>query len=113
VASTGCAVILEVARLDVRPGEAEVFEAAFAEAQTIVASMQGYRWHALQRCLEETQRYLLLIAWDTLEDHTVGFRGSPRYQDWKRLLHRFYDPFPIVEHYVACAPLSSRERLLA
>ena len=47
-----------------------------------------------------THRYLLLVQWQTLADHTVGFRGSTAYQDWKALLHAFYDPFPTVEHYV-------------
>lgn len=100
-------MILEVARLDVRRGTSDAFEAAFSEAQTIVSSMPGYRWHALQRCLEDEGRYLLLIAWDALEDHVVGFRGSREYQRWKELLHSFYDPFPTVEHYVACPSLSS------
>ena len=93
-------MILEVAVLDVRPGESEAFEAAFREAQVIIASMPGYRSHQLQRCVENADRYLLLVEWDTLEAHTVGFRGSAEYQRWKALLHRFYDPFPTVEHYV-------------
>lgn len=93
-------MILEVAVLDVRPGESEAFEAAFREAQAIIASMPGYRSHQLQRCVENADRYLLLVEWDTLEAHTVGFRGSAEYQRWKALLHRFYDPFPTVEHYV-------------
>ncbi len=93
-------MILEVAVLDVRPGETDAFEAAFREAQAIIASMRGYRSHQLQRCVENADRYLLLVEWDTLEAHTVGFRGSAEYQRWKALLHRFYDPFPTVEHYV-------------
>ena len=48
---------------------------------------------------EEERKYLLLVGWDTLEDHTIGFRGSEKYQEWKRLLHHFYDPFPTVEHF--------------
>lgn len=92
-------MILEVAILDVRPGEAERFEAAFREAQAIIASMPGYLSHQLQRCVENDRRYLLLVEWRTLEDHTRGFRGSPEYQRWKALLHHFYDPFPVVEHY--------------
>lgn len=90
---------LEVAHLDVKHGETEAFEAAFAEAQRIIASMSGYRWHQLQKCVENDHRYLLLVSWERLEDHTEGFRGSPEYQDWKRLLHHFYDPSPTVEHY--------------
>jgi heme-degrading monooxygenase HmoA len=92
-------MILEVAVLDVRPGETAAFEAAFREAQTIIASMAGYRSHQLQRCVENDARYLLLVEWESLAAHTVGFRGSPEYQRWKALLHHFYDPFPTVEHY--------------
>jgi len=91
--------ILEVAVLDVRSGRGAAFESAFAEAQRIIASMPGYQRHELRRCMERADRYLLLVWWDTLEDHTEGFRGSPQYQEWKRLLHHFYDPFPTVEHY--------------
>ena len=91
--------VLEVAVLDVRSGEGAAFERAFAEAQSIIASMAGYQRHELRHCLERADRYLLLVWWDTLEAHTRGFRGSPRYQEWKRLLHHFYDPFPVVEHY--------------
>jgi heme-degrading monooxygenase HmoA len=93
--------VLEVARLDVRAGETEAFEAAFAEAESIIAAAPGYRRHELRRCLEDAHRYLLLVWWDTLESHTEGFRGSADYQRWKALLHPFYDPFPVVEHYVA------------
>jgi heme-degrading monooxygenase HmoA len=92
-------MILEVAVLDVRPGSEAAFEAAFEEASPIIASMPGFVSHQLQRCIEVPQRYVLLVNWRTLEDHTVGFRGSPEYQEWKHLLHHFYDPFPTVEHY--------------
>jgi heme-degrading monooxygenase HmoA len=92
-------MILEVATLDVRPGQEGAFEAAFRQASSIIAGMPGYRSHQLQRCLERSNRYVLLVNWDTLEDHTVGFRGSSGYQEWKALLHHFYDPFPTVEHY--------------
>jgi heme-degrading monooxygenase HmoA len=66
--------------------------------------MPGYISHELRGCLEHSTRYMLLVQWQTLEDHTVGFRGSPQYQEWKALLHHFYDPFPTVEHY--STPLS-------
>ena len=91
--------VLEVALLDVRPGQEPAFEAAFRKAQAIIASMSGYRSHELQRCVERGSRYVLLVRWDTLEAHTQGFRGSARYAEWRRLLHHFYDPFPTVEHY--------------
>lgn len=93
-------MVLEVAILNVRPGESAAFEAAFADAQRIIASMPGYVSHALRRCVEAPDRYLLLVEWERLEDHTEGFRNSAEYQEWKRKLHHFYDPFPTVEHYV-------------
>ena len=92
-------MILEVAILDVIPGQENDFEAAFRQASPIIASMAGYVSHQLQRCVEKQNRYVLLVNWETLEAHTVGFRGSEQYQEWKRLLHHFYDPFPTVEHY--------------
>jgi heme-degrading monooxygenase HmoA len=92
-------MILEVALLNVRSGEGPAFEQAFEQAQAIIASIPGYVSHQLQRCLETANKYVLLVQWRTLEDHTVGFRRSPQYQEWKRLLHHFYEPFPTVEHY--------------
>jgi heme-degrading monooxygenase HmoA len=92
-------MILEVAVLDVIRGRELEFESAFTRAQAIISSMRGYRSHELHRCIETATRYILLVRWDKLEDHTVGFRGSPGYQEWKRLLHHFYDPFPTVEHF--------------
>lgn len=92
-------MILEVAKLDVIPGREAEFEASFAQAQRIISSMPGYVAHALKRCIETPCRFLLLVTWERLEDHTVGFRGSPQYQEWKRQLHHYYDPFPEVEHY--------------
>lgn len=92
-------MILEAAILFIKPGLEAEFEQAFRKASTIIASMPGYRSHELQRCLEVRGKYLLLVRWDTLEDHTIGFRGSPEYQEWRTLLHHFYDPFPTVEHF--------------
>ena len=92
-------MILEVAILDVVPGKENEFQAAFAKASPIISSMSGYVSHQLQRCIEKQNRYILLVNWETLEAHTVGFRGSEGYQEWRKLLHHFYDPFPTVEHY--------------
>jgi heme-degrading monooxygenase HmoA len=92
-------MILEVATLNVRVGEGAAFEQAFSQAQNIISSMPGYVSHQLQRCLESQDKYLLLVQWQRLEDHTIGFRQSRQYQDWKKLLHHFYEPFPTVEHY--------------
>ena len=92
--------VLEVAVLNVKPGMESEFEEAFATARSIIASMPGHLTHSLQKCIETQGRYLLLVEWECLEDHTVGFRESAEYQTWRRLLHHFYDPFPTVEHYV-------------
>ena len=97
-------MILEVAILDVIPEQEAAFEAAFAQAQTIISGMNGYISHQLQRCLERPSRYILLVNWETLEDHTVGFRQSPEYQEWRKGLHHFYDPFPTVEHHTMVLP---------
>jgi len=92
-------MILEAAILDVIPGREAEFESAFAKASPIIAGIAGYISHQLQHCIEAPNRFLLLVQWETLEAHTVGFRGSAEYQEWKKLLHHFYDPFPTVEHY--------------
>ncbi|NRF30077.1 antibiotic biosynthesis monooxygenase family protein [Vibrio coralliilyticus] len=92
-------MILEVVILDVKPGMEKDFEQNFEKAQAIISSMKGYVSHQLQRCIENPGRYILLVNWQTLEDHEIGFRQSAEYQEWKALLHHFYDPFPTVEHY--------------
>ena len=92
-------MILEAAMLQVKRGMEAEFEATFRKASAIISSMEGYRSHELQRCLETEGKYLLLVEWATLEDHTIGFRQSKNYQEWKRLLHHFYEPFPTVEHF--------------
>jgi len=92
-------MILEVAILNIKPGQRSEFETAFASAQKIISSMSGYISHDLRKSLENPDRYVLLVNWRTVEDHEIGFRGSPKYNEWRKLLHHFYDPFPEVEHY--------------
>ena len=92
-------MILEVAILDVIPEKKQAFEAAFDQAKKIISGMKGYLSHELKKCIEQESRYILLVKWESLEDHTVGFRESEEYQEWKALLHHFYDPFPVVEYY--------------
>lgn len=93
--------VLELAVLDVKAGQESEFEAAFAQAQSIISSMDGYISHDLQKCIENPSRYILFVNWQTLEDHNIGFRESVEYQQWKKLLHHFYQPFPTVEHFQA------------
>ena len=93
------AMILEKAILDIKPGHETEFERDFKKASGIISSMKGYITHSLHKCIELENRYLLLVQWQTLEDHEIGFRKSSEYGQWKELLHHYYDPFPKVEHY--------------
>jgi len=92
-------LILEVAILNIRPGQTVEFEASFQKASTIIASIDGYISHSLKRCVEDVNKYMLLVNWETIESHTINFRKSEKYSEWKDLLHHFYDPFPAVEHF--------------
>ncbi|MBE1553836.1 antibiotic biosynthesis monooxygenase family protein [Sporosarcina limicola] len=92
-------MILEAVMLQVKEGMETEYEEAFRDASEIISSMKGYISHQLQRCMEVEGKYLLLVQWETLEDHTIGFRQSNEYQQWKKKLHHLYDPFPIVEHF--------------
>src|SRR3954469_14058194 len=92
-------MVLEHSLLSVKTGGEDAFEAAFQQAKVIIAGMAGLGRLTLLRCLERTSSYLLLVEWDRLEDHTVGFRGSAQNQQWRSLLLHFYEPFPTVEHY--------------
>ncbi|MEJ5913458.1 antibiotic biosynthesis monooxygenase family protein [Pseudokineococcus sp. 1T1Z-3] len=92
-------MVLEHALLSVRPGQEAAFEDSFRQAKDVIADMPGFGRLTLSRCHERPGTYLLLVEWETLEHHTVGFHGSPEYERWRRLLHHFYDPFPVVEHF--------------
>ena len=90
---------LEVAILNVKRGQEKQFEIDFATAGQYISSIKGYVKHSLRQCIEQKNKYILLVDWENLEDHTVGFRQSTQYLEWKKLLHHYYDPFPTVEHY--------------
>ena len=92
-------MVVEHVLLPVKAGLEAEFESAFGEAKTIIAGRHGFRSLTLSRCVERPHTYLLLVEWERLEDHTEGFRGSAEYERWRSLLHHFYDPFPLVEHY--------------
>lgn len=91
-------MILEVAMLTVRAGEQSAFEAAMREAAPVIAGAAGYHGHQLQRSVETPGRYLLLVRWETLEAHTVGFRGSPAFAKWREMIGGFFAEPPVVEH---------------
>ncbi len=92
-------MILEHAILDVDPVDLDEYEAALKQALPFIAETPGFINLEVRPCLEKPGRYLLLVQWRELEDHTEGFRDSDRYQVWKDMLHRFYNPFPLVEHF--------------
>ena len=96
-------MVVEHAVLPVRPGEETTFEAAFAQARPLIEATPGFLGLRLLRGVERPSDYLLLVEWERLEDHTEGFRGSDRYTEWSALLHAFYEPFPVVEHFTEVA----------
>jgi heme-degrading monooxygenase HmoA len=96
-------MITEHAMLPVTPGREEEFEAAFAAAKHIIAASPGFGGATLSRCIERPSAYLLLVQWGTVDDHEIGFRGSPAYVEWRAALHHFYDQPATVEHYEVVA----------
>jgi heme-degrading monooxygenase HmoA len=91
--------ILEIAQLWIRDGRQDAFEAAFSEAQLLIAAMPGYLAHELLHCLERPEEYALLVSWTSVAAHEEGFRKSPQYQQWRALLHHFFEPKTQVAHY--------------
>jgi heme-degrading monooxygenase HmoA len=92
-------MITEHATLPVIPGREQEFEAAFASAKRLISASPGFRSLSLSRCIERPSAYLLLVEWDSIRNHEVGFRGSPAYDVWRAELHHFYSPPATVEHY--------------
>ncbi len=97
-------MITEIAILDVKPGQESAFEADFKLAGKYISAINGYMEHALKKCIEKPNRYILIAKWQKIEDHEIGFRQSPEYVEWKKLQHHYYDPFPEVQHYVDVFP---------
>jgi heme-degrading monooxygenase HmoA len=93
-------MILELADIRIHPGQQAAFEAALARgAASVIAQAQGYLGHTLHRGIESPERYLLQIRWATLEDHTIGFRGSPAFAEWRAIVGPFFAAAPVVEHF--------------
>jgi len=92
-------MILEVATLNIKENLEQQFEIDFFKAGKYISSIKGYKSHTLKKCIEQQNKYILLVNWETIEDHNIGFRTSEAYIKWKTLLHHYYDPFPTVEHY--------------
>jgi len=92
-------MIIESAILSIKPGQAPAFEAALKKALPLIKVTPGFVGLEVRPCIEKANRYLLIVRWERLEDHTVGFRQSERYPKWREALHHFYDPVPEIVHY--------------
>ena len=94
-------MILEMAVLNVKPGTAPAFENALRNARRLIEASDGFQKMEVRPCLETQNRYLLLVWWESVDAHNIGFRQSERYEEWRIALHQYYAPFPIVEHFAA------------
>jgi heme-degrading monooxygenase HmoA len=94
-------MIVELAVITVTAGRETEFEAVFPKAIAVLAKSQGYIAHELRRSVESPTRYALRVEWATLEDHTVGFRGSPEFAQWRGYVGPFFAEPPVVEHFHA------------
>jgi heme-degrading monooxygenase HmoA len=91
-------MILEIATFSIRPDAAADFEAAYAKATHVMASAAGHLGHEMHRSMDEAGRYTLLVRWRTKEDHTVGFRESELFKQWRALLGPYFATPPVVDH---------------
>lgn len=96
-------MITEHAILPVIPGQETEFMETMQRAKSIIAAAPGFISLRVERCIEQPSSFLLLVQWESLEAHTEGFRKSDTFDEWRALLHHFYDPFPVVEHFETVA----------
>jgi heme-degrading monooxygenase HmoA len=98
-------MILEVADIRIAPGTHTAFEqAAHQGIQSVIAKSKGFCGYQIRRSIETPERYVLLLQWETLEDHTVGFRGSPAHAEWRKMVSDFFAAPPYVEHFTRVNP---------
>ncbi len=91
-------MVTEIAQIEIKPGSAKDFEAAVAKARAVFGRAKGFHGFELQRSIEKPQRYRLFVKWETLENHTVDFRGSADFQEWRKLVGHCFESPPEVEH---------------
>jgi heme-degrading monooxygenase HmoA len=97
-------MILEVADIRIAPGQQAAFDEAIARGlTTVISQAKGFRGWKVNKGIESPERYLLQIFWDTLEDHTVGFRGGPLFAQWRAIVGPFFASPPVVEHFTLLA----------
>lgn len=92
-------MILELATIDIKPGTNAEFERNLEKAQAVISRSKGYLGHDFKKCIEQGNRYVLLIRWESLEAHTVGFRESELFKEWRGLIGPFFENPPVVLHY--------------
>jgi heme-degrading monooxygenase HmoA len=93
-------VILEVADIRIHPGQQAAFDAAIQRGVTeVIAHARGFKGYKVNKGIENPERYLLMIFWETLEDHTVHFRGAPAFAQWRAIVGPFFAAAPQVEHF--------------
>ena len=92
-------MIIEHALLQVRAGEQAAFTLAMEKAKPLISASPGFLGLEVRPALEAPGLYLLLVRWKSVADHRDGFRNSDRYQQWKALLHGFYDSMPTVDYF--------------
>ena len=102
-------MILEIADIRIQPGQQAAFEQAIARgANSVIAGARGCQGYKVNKGIESPERYILQVFWDTLEDHTVGFRGSPAFTEWRALVGPFFAQPPVVEHFTLVAKSDER-----
>ena len=94
-------MILERAIFSVQPGSEDDFEAAMEQAKEVISQSAGFRSFRLQQGIEHPSSYLLLVEWDSVEDHMQGFRESQLFVRWRELIGPYFASAPEVEHYTA------------
>src|SRR6186713_2187142 len=93
-------MILEIADIRVKAESASEFTAAIKRgAETVIANAKGFAGYKVNHSIESPDRFVLMIYWQTLEDHTVGFRQSPAFQEWRAIVGPFFAQPPFVEHF--------------
>jgi heme-degrading monooxygenase HmoA len=97
-------VILELADIRIHPGKQAEFDAAIKKGvDSVISKAKGFRGYKINKSIETPERYVLMIFWDTIENHTVDFRGSPAFQDWRAIVGPFFAAAPSVEHLTLLA----------
>ena len=97
-------MILEIADIRIAPGQQAAFDAAIQHGLATVASQaKGFRGFKVNKSVESPERYILMIYWETLEDHTVGFREGPLFPQWRAIVGPFFAAPPVVEHFTLLA----------